>query len=130
MGNFRYVRKVISVFVICCFIVGVLLSTNSNAGVSEAHMFISEEKALEISMRQAPVIDMFERICDLFNISHYEKKFPDWYGGAYLADDNRLIIKYLSGHDYIIEQINDIFSSGDIIFKETDVSCQQFYSSI
>ena len=29
MGNFRHVRKVISVFVICCFIVGVLVDINA-----------------------------------------------------------------------------------------------------
>ena len=80
------------------------------------------------SMEQAPAIEAFEIFCAAFNINQEKRMFPEGYGGAYISDDNTLVIKVLEGFDSFRRKTIDIMTGYDVLFEITDISCEELFA--
>lgn len=96
--------------------------------VNRVYAVVFELERLEqLSKKQAPAIDLFNRICECYSIDEYALSFPAEYGGAYLTKDNRLVIKVLQGSSVLKNDILSRFSDADLCIEETDITLQELF---
>ena len=112
---------VLLVLVMCAVMLG---STRVFASENEANVISGLTELEKLALEQIPAIKAHEAIYESMLINDEgEELLPEWYGGCYISEDNKLVIKIVQGYDEIVNTIEQtVPTDASYTVENTDIS--------